>query len=156
MRRECRERFSHHRLQRKPLVNDPGMHHGTYETHVPWCMSWSLTRGGAENVPGIPGAWATRNCTHLVRSPLMRFHYKKLIFHLVCVNNKSLPFQLWFDREWWTTIYCVITSLLKTHMHGARVYWHFLIIVCFMQYAIHLELLRNETHKIEEHFCQRH
>ena len=37
-----------HRLQRKPLVNDPGMHHGTYVTHVPWCMSGSLNRGGVE------------------------------------------------------------------------------------------------------------
>ena len=29
MRMECRERFPHQRLQRKPLVNDPDMHHGT-------------------------------------------------------------------------------------------------------------------------------
>ena len=34
------------------------MHHGTCVTHVPWCMSGSLTRGGGENVPGIPGACA--------------------------------------------------------------------------------------------------
>ena len=46
MRRECRERFPQHRLQRKPLVSNPGMHHGTSATHVPWCMSGSLTRGG--------------------------------------------------------------------------------------------------------------
>ena len=58
MRRECRERFPRHRLQRKLLVSDPGMHHGTCVMHVPWCMSWSLTRGGRENVPGIPGACA--------------------------------------------------------------------------------------------------
>ena len=50
--------FPRHRLQRKPLVSDPGMHHGTCVTHVPWCMSGSLTRGGGENVPGIPGACA--------------------------------------------------------------------------------------------------
>ena len=50
--------FRRGRLQRKPLVNDPGMHHGTCVTHVPWCMSGSLTRGGGENVPGIPGACA--------------------------------------------------------------------------------------------------
>ena len=41
--------FSHHLLQRKPLVSDPGMHHGTCVMHVPWCMSGSLTRGGGEN-----------------------------------------------------------------------------------------------------------
>ena len=47
------------RFQRKPLVSDPGMHHGTCVTHVPWCMSGSLTCGDGENVPGIPGACAT-------------------------------------------------------------------------------------------------
>ena len=48
----------HRRLQRKLLVSDPGMHHGTCVTHVPWCMSGSLSCGGGENVPGIPGACA--------------------------------------------------------------------------------------------------
>ena len=47
------------RIQRKLLVSDPGMHHGTCVTHVPWCMSVSLTHGGGENVPGIPGACAS-------------------------------------------------------------------------------------------------
>ena len=28
LRRECRERFPRHRLQRKPVVSNPGMHHG--------------------------------------------------------------------------------------------------------------------------------
>ena len=35
--------FFRHRLQRKPLVSDPGMHHGMCVTHVPWCMPGSLT-----------------------------------------------------------------------------------------------------------------
>ena len=50
--------FPRRRLQRKSLVSDPGMHHGTCVTHVPWCMPGSLTRGGGENFPGIPGACA--------------------------------------------------------------------------------------------------
>ena len=50
--------FPCRRFQRKPLVTDPGMHHGTCVTHVPWCMSGSLTCGDRENVPGIPGACA--------------------------------------------------------------------------------------------------
>ena len=50
--------FPRHRFQRKPLVSDPGMHHGTCVTHVPWCMSGSLTCGDGENVPGIPRACA--------------------------------------------------------------------------------------------------
>ena len=52
---KCWGRFPRHQLQLKPLVSHPGMHHGTCVTHVPWCMSGSLTRGGGENVPGIPG-----------------------------------------------------------------------------------------------------
>ena len=72
MRRECRERVPRHQLNRKPLVSDPGMHHGTYLTHVPWYMSESLTRGGGENVPGVPCTSATRSFAYLVRGPLAR------------------------------------------------------------------------------------
>ena len=69
MRRECRERFPRHRLQRKPLVSDPGMHHDTCVTHVPRCMPGSLIHGGGESVPGIPDACATGNFTYLARGP---------------------------------------------------------------------------------------
>ena len=69
MRREYRESFPHHRLQRKLLVSDPGMHHVTWVTLVPWFMSASLSCGGGENDPGIPGACATHNFTYLVRGP---------------------------------------------------------------------------------------
>ena len=64
------EHFPHHRLQRKPIVSDLGMHHGTCVTHVPWCVSGSLNRCGGENVPGILGACPARNFTYLVRGPL--------------------------------------------------------------------------------------
>ena len=50
--------FPRRPFQRKPLVSDPDMHHGTCVTHVPWCMSGSLTCGNGENVLGIPGACA--------------------------------------------------------------------------------------------------
>ena len=69
MRRDCRERFPRHQLQWKTQVSDPGMHHGTCVTHVPWCMPGSLFYGGGENVPGIPGACTTRNFTYLARGP---------------------------------------------------------------------------------------
>ena len=51
---ECRERLPRHQLQRKPLVSDPGMYHATCFTHVPWCMSGSLTRGGGKTFPAFP------------------------------------------------------------------------------------------------------
>ena len=73
--------FPRHWFQRKLLVSDPGMHHGTCVTHVPWCMSGSLTRGGGENVPGIPGACATRNFAYLARGLWGVFHelYKETL-----------------------------------------------------------------------------
>ena len=71
MRRECREGFPHHWLQRIQLVSDPGMHHGTCVTHVLWCMSESLTRGGGEKVPGIIGACATRTFVYLVKRSML-------------------------------------------------------------------------------------
>ena len=55
----------------KPLVSNPYMHHDTCVKHVSWCISGSLTRGGGENVPGIPGACATRNFTYLVSGTLL-------------------------------------------------------------------------------------
>ena len=69
MRWQCQERFPHQILQGNLLVSDPGMHHGTCVTHVPWCMSGSPTRGVGENHQGIPGACATRNFTYLARGP---------------------------------------------------------------------------------------
>ena len=84
MRWECRERFTRHRLQRKPLGSDPGMHHGTCITHVPWCMSGSLTRGSRENVPGIlgvrgPSSWFVMTtivlCWMWCDYPCVRFKY---------------------------------------------------------------------------------
>ena len=80
MRGECRERFPRHQLQRKRLVSDPGMHHGTCATHVLWCMTGSLTHCDGENVPSIPGACATRNFPYLVRGPRI---------------NQCIPWILW-------------------------------------------------------------
>ena len=60
--------FTSHRLQMKPLVSDPNMHPGTCMTHVPRCMSGSLTHGGRENVSGILGACPTRNFTYLPKA----------------------------------------------------------------------------------------
>ena len=47
-------RFPRHWRQRKQLVSDSGMHRDTCGTHVPWCTSGSLTRGGGENISAIP------------------------------------------------------------------------------------------------------
>ena len=91
MRRECRERFLRHRLQRKPLVSDPGMHHGTCVTHVPWCMSESPTYGGGENVPGILCACVTHNYAYLERGPLKSL---KIVWILVLAGENCSTLDL--------------------------------------------------------------
>ena len=70
--------FSPPPTSKKTVVSDPGIHHGTCATHWPWCMSGSLTRGVGENVPGIPGACATRNFAYLIRGPLERPFWNSL------------------------------------------------------------------------------
>ena len=99
---ECRERFPHHRLQRKPLVSDLGMNHGTCATHVSWCMSGSLTRGDGESVPGIPSARATRNCTYLARGPSVNKSHESLSADGITTmyNNRVHIF-------YWHTVSCV-------------------------------------------------
>ena len=110
MRRECRERFPRHQLQRKPLVSDAGMHHGTCVTHVPWCKSGSLTSGGGENVPGFPGACATRNFTYLARGPWQSIPVAHSLPHafshhewqLPCVFTLQVPLDfMGFRRSFW-------------------------------------------------------
>ena len=106
MRRECRERFPRHRLQRNPLVSDPGMHPVTCVTHVPRCMSGSLTRSGGENVPGIIGACATRNFAHLVRIPCQRYlarSYLPLSLNWFIVNYEIIA--------WFINLFCKCFSV---------------------------------------------
>ena len=127
MRRECRERFPRHRLLRKPPVSDPGMHHGSCVTHVPWCMSGLLTCGGGENVPDIPGACATRNFTYLARGPWNKLRepssdcghkgYLRRVSVLVDVSNMKLFIHsrsLGMDKYLHPTLYngCTYLSML--------------------------------------------
>ena len=108
MRWKCRERFPRHRLQRKPLVSDAGMHHGTCVTHVPWCMSGLLTRGGGENVPGIPSACATRNFTYLARATVS-------VTKWLC----------WNPKEYWSNRLVHIEN--KTKQTSQGVFYFFMV-----------------------------
>ena len=88
MRREYRECFPRYRPQRKPRVNDPGIHNGTCVR----CISGSPTRSGGKNFPGIPGACTTRNFTHLARGPcwvlITKLHMFSLRFsRLTVISN---------------------------------------------------------------------
>ena len=106
MRREWRESFSHHR----------GLAIPTCITTRAWltcgdaCQGCLLTVflevGGGENVPGIPGACATRNSTYLVIDPWPR---SKQQIH--CINT-TIPTHHCLcylrDNDWY---HCIFWSL---------------------------------------------
>ena len=80
------------------------MHHGTCVTHVPWCMSGSLTRGDGENVPGIPGA-----CAPAILRIWQEAHGGKwckrtapTYFHGISINNYT------FCKLTWVTLLCIL------------------------------------------------
>ena len=81
------------RFQRKPLVSDPGMHHGTCVTHVPWCMSRSLTCGDRENVPGIPGA-----CAPAILRIWQEAHWTECIFDSIVITQCIVPSLFWHSQ----------------------------------------------------------
>ena len=118
MRRECQERFPRHQLKRKLLVSDPSMHHFTCVTHVPWCMSGSLTRCGGENVPDIPSAFATCNFAYLVRGPWMFTmraqqygpHFADYIFKRVCFKKMWIS---WLKFPWY--LFAMIQLRINHH-----------------------------------------
>ena len=61
--------FPTRRLQKKPLVSDLDMHHGTCVTHVPWCMSGSLISGGRGKRSRYSRRMRTCNFSYLARGP---------------------------------------------------------------------------------------
>ena len=102
MRRECRERFPRHRLQKKPLVSDHGMRHARAVMHV-----GIATSGGGENVPGIPGACATRNFTYLVRDPYVMMHIVFLSNVFLCWNE--IVYSKHFIRSYYIDVVPILS-----------------------------------------------
>ena len=64
MRRECRERFSRHRTQSKPLVSVPGMHASRHVRHVRAVIYVEITN---------PRWWEKRS-RHPRRMPYPQFY----------------------------------------------------------------------------------
>ena len=125
MRRECREYFPRHRLQRKPLVSDPACITARVSriTHV-LVMHIRIANGA-----GIPGACTTRNFTYLARGHWINVGH----VHQVWASHWpiSIWVQLWHwmfvfnkdSRVWWadisspfksTRFYAVGTTIVST------------------------------------------
>ena len=89
------------------------MHHGTCVTHVPWCMSGSLTCGGGENVPGIPGAcapailriWQEAHCTRVFKAWFVDMRYTDLPGVFWPVHTSVLHCLLASGWFWRPTVY---------------------------------------------------
>ena len=114
MRRECRERFPHHRLQRKPLVSDPDMHHGTCVTHVPWCMSVSLNRdsGGKRS----RHSRRMRNQQFYVSGKRPMYVFIRYLLRMVSCHVFDICLQAFFHA--WRRIY------LKVDSHALCTQWY--------------------------------
>ena len=105
------------------LVSDPGMHQGTCVTHVPWCKSGSLTRGGGENVPGIPGACATRKFTYLARGPYYIPYITYTVFCCVlfcCGFVRSPQWSYVTDKDMILQIALRLLITPDNKVHGAN------------------------------------
>ena len=81
-----------------PRASDLDMHQGTCVTHVPWCMSGSLTSGfllnrWRGNVPNIPSTCANRNFTYLVRDPWPKTRHLPRVC-LIFISTRSCEFYI--------------------------------------------------------------
>ena len=127
-----------------PLVNDPDMHHGTYVTHVPWCMSGSLTSGF------LWSSWRGKRSQHsqLLRNPQFYVSGKRpmemvsLIAFLWWTHRSRMDsphrgpamrsFNVLFAETPWRSYgvtvmsYCLIASWRGTH----RLFYTALLVLC--------------------------
>ena len=89
--------FPRRRFQRKPLVSDPGMHHGTCGTHVPWCMSGSLTCGDREKGSRHSRRLRTRYFAYLARGLCFHQPYQH---SLIGISLTSMDEELDVIKIW--------------------------------------------------------
>ena len=117
MRREFWERFPRHRLQRKPLVNDAGMHHGTCVTmHVGFANPrwWEKRSRHSRRIRNphllLIGTSYTPSYAILFLVTLM---YVILILYLVFKNIQEM-----IDMTW-PIIQVLVRSLVPITKHGS-------------------------------------
>ena len=95
MRREFWERFPCHRLQRKPLVSDADMRHGTCVAHVPGSMSGTPTRGEevfqSSSAIYVVCAQYTCSLSHRVNTWCAIYLYQ--ICKWICIFDLSQPWD---------------------------------------------------------------
>ena len=89
MRRECRERFPRHRGLAIPTCITARAWRTRRDACRERWLAVSFEVGGGKNVPGTPGACATKNFMHLVRGPWNNFRIVSKPFTLSIHSARS-------------------------------------------------------------------
>ena len=120
-----------------PRVSDPDMYHGTCVTHVPWCMSGSLTSDF------LSSRWRGKRSRHSrsMRDPQFYVSCKRpmivpIISSAIWWLREGMPHIMqaifcWFDDEWsahytWTLCLCVMILVMNdtaTHTSASAQRW---------------------------------
>ena len=144
------------------------MYHGTCVTHMPWCMSGSLARGGGENVSGIPAACANRNFTYLnlIRGPMecmpewslnifqvveliMRvFQWHARLEHTGTTQTRSVWIVLWERIKPWTTRPAVLLVWLEPLLPLQGPLQHHNVLVSTVYSKCFADVFLWNTHKM--------
>ena len=142
MRRECRERFPHQRFQRKLLVSDPGMHHGTCVTHRLASPRWR------ENVPSIPGAWSSRHFASLERGPSLMYIWFLELHYSKCKIPRFGDDHLCIRSKLMVRIKLILDHFISILLKFSMTFLASVAIICrlfnrtpgFVQYLLHNDL----------------
>ena len=131
MLRECRERFPRHRLQRKPLVRDPGRHHGTrtmiwvrgYLTNCLCCFFFKLTTA-------VPSFWISLLylisdvTTGLCWYPFGSLHASIRLDTFLCLESWCLIYRTKFNYHNFNIINIQIPITFKIIVRPLRILYH--------------------------------
>ena len=131
MRQEYQERFPRHRLKRKPLISDLGMHHGTCMTHVPWCISGSLPPVRGKRSRHSRRMRTPQFCVSGKR-PILTGNVLTTCFDLVPVDS-PIPYRD-MPRALDQLFYCTrpMTLTLLTSVHESHAFYDDVISCIFM------------------------
>ena len=132
------------RLQRKPLVSNSGMDHDTCVTHVPLCMSGSLTRGGGKTFPA--------SLAH-AQPAILRIWQEAQGEHVVPRKATMKPFKLALyitppppppPPQRPTTLTFLISKFHKTvtFSNPVRSSWTFLSNYVYQNHVVHISTLQ--------------
>ena len=101
-----------------PRVSDPDMHHGTFVSHVPWCMPGSLTSGF------LWSRWRGKRSRHSrrMRNPQFYVSGKRpmqwfMSYHVILDHIITAPHRKWsvYFQALWLVVHVVFGAMDYNH-----------------------------------------